>query len=170
MTVTFARARELALALPEAAEQDHHGMPSFRVRGKIFATASDQMHLRVMVDEAEIRAAVSDDPVTFEEFWWGSRLACVVVDLRRVAVDQLAELLDEALTRAAASSIAHPRLDSSRARGGWCARRPPHDEQSTATSAPRRGRTGSRTCCPGHLRRCSSYVSATRLGCAHGSA
>lgn len=40
--------RRLALALPEAVEADHHGMPSFRVRGKIFST----LHLaqpRVMV-------------------------------------------------------------------------------------------------------------------------
>lgn len=99
--MTSEQARELALALPEAVERDHHGMPSFRVRGKIFATAPDEAHLRVMVDEAEIRAATGEDPDTFEAFWWGSRLACVVVDLRRVATDQLAELLDEAWRRKA---------------------------------------------------------------------
>jgi hypothetical protein len=31
-------ARFLALSLPEAVELDHHGRPSFRVGGKIFAT------------------------------------------------------------------------------------------------------------------------------------
>jgi hypothetical protein len=31
-------ARAMALALPGATEQDHHGRPSFRVQGKIFAT------------------------------------------------------------------------------------------------------------------------------------
>jgi len=30
--------RNLALCLPEAVEMDHHGFPSFRVAGKIFAT------------------------------------------------------------------------------------------------------------------------------------
>jgi hypothetical protein len=30
--------RRLALSLPEAEEVDHHGIPSFRVAGKIFAT------------------------------------------------------------------------------------------------------------------------------------
>jgi len=30
--------RQLALALPEAAEAAHMGYPDFRVRGKIFAT------------------------------------------------------------------------------------------------------------------------------------
>jgi predicted DNA-binding protein (MmcQ/YjbR family) len=40
--------RRLALALPEALEADHHGMPSFRVRGKIFCTIHVQ-HPRMMV-------------------------------------------------------------------------------------------------------------------------
>jgi hypothetical protein len=40
--------RRLALALPEAVEADHHGMPSFRVAGKIFATIH-QDHPRMMV-------------------------------------------------------------------------------------------------------------------------
>jgi hypothetical protein len=43
--------RALALSLPEACEQDHHGIPSFRVRGKIFATVPDGEHVRVMADE-----------------------------------------------------------------------------------------------------------------------
>jgi len=30
--------RRIALSFPEAVEIDHHGMPSFRVGGKIFAT------------------------------------------------------------------------------------------------------------------------------------
>jgi len=40
--------RRLALALPETAEADHHGMPSFRVNGRIFATTHVQ-HPRMMV-------------------------------------------------------------------------------------------------------------------------
>lgn len=40
--------RERALALPEATEADHHGMPSFRVAGKIFSTIHVQ-HPRMMV-------------------------------------------------------------------------------------------------------------------------
>jgi len=40
--------RRLALALPEAVEADHHGMPSFRVRGKIFSTIH-VAHPRMMV-------------------------------------------------------------------------------------------------------------------------
>ena len=65
-------AHAFALSLPEAVEQDHHGIPSFRVRGRIFATVPDEDHLRIMVDEGEIRAAVAEDPEAFAELWWGS--------------------------------------------------------------------------------------------------
>jgi hypothetical protein len=99
-------ARALALALPEAVEQDHHGVPSFRVRGKIFATLPDDEHVRVMVDEPEIRACVAEDPETFAEMWWGKRLACVVVDLRRADPGQVRELLAEAWLRKAPRTLA----------------------------------------------------------------
>jgi hypothetical protein len=89
-------ARELALALPEAVEQDHHGRPSFRVGGKIFATRWDEDHLNVMLDEGGIRSAVHVDPDTFEEVWWGKRLAAVRVDLRRIEATALANVLEEA--------------------------------------------------------------------------
>ena len=36
--IDVANARKLALSFPEAEERDHQGHPSFRVRGKIFAT------------------------------------------------------------------------------------------------------------------------------------
>jgi hypothetical protein len=94
-------AHAFALSLPEAVEQDHHGIASFRVRGRIFATVPDDDHLRIMVDEGEIRASVADDPEAFAEFWWGKRLSCVVVDLRRAPDDQVRELLTEAWRRRA---------------------------------------------------------------------
>ena len=94
-------AHTFALSLPEAFEQDHHGIPSFRVRGRIFATAPDDDHLRIMVDEGEIRAAVADDAAAFQAFWWGSRLSALVVDLRRAPDDHVRELLTEAWRRKA---------------------------------------------------------------------
>jgi hypothetical protein len=89
-------ARELALALPEAVEQDHHGRPSYRVAGKIFATQWDESHMNVMLDEGGIRSAVHVDSETFEEVWWGKRLAAVRVDLRRIKAGELANVLEEA--------------------------------------------------------------------------
>ena len=98
---TLARARKLALALPEVTEEAHHDMESFRVRGRIFATVPDDTHLRVMVDEPEIRAAVAENPEACQEFYWGKRLACVVVDLRRADPELVGELLTDAWIRKA---------------------------------------------------------------------
>ena len=43
-------ARRLALSLPDSVEQDHHGFPSYRVDGKIFATHPDEDHLLVLLE------------------------------------------------------------------------------------------------------------------------
>jgi hypothetical protein len=46
----MSEARRLALLLPEATEEDHHGMPSSRGRARIVVTVPDDDHLRVMLD------------------------------------------------------------------------------------------------------------------------
>jgi hypothetical protein len=107
VTVSSDRARELALALPEAVEQDHHGRPSFRVGGKIFATLRDEGHLNVMLDEGGILTAVEADPETCEEVWWGKRLAAVQVDLRSVDAEKLASLLADAWEGKAPKRLHH---------------------------------------------------------------
>jgi hypothetical protein len=94
--LTSGEARALALALPEAVEQDHHGRPSFRVGGKIFATLRDEEHMNVMLDEGGISMAVQDDPDACSEVWWGKRLAAVRVDLPRAERVWLAGLLEQA--------------------------------------------------------------------------
>ena len=96
MTVPREEARRLALELPEAVEQDHHGRPSYRVDGRIFATQWDEEHLNVMLDEDGILTAVQDDPETCEEVWWGKRRAAVRLDLRRVDAEKLRDLLTDA--------------------------------------------------------------------------
>ena len=103
--VSRAQARELALDLPEAVEQDHHGRPSFRVANRIFATQWDDEHMNGMLDEGGIRTAVDDDSATFEEVWWGKKLAAVRVDLRRVQAEKLRDLLEEAWERRAPSRL-----------------------------------------------------------------
>ena len=90
------QARELALALPEAVERDHHGRPSFRVGGRIFATLWDEAHMNVMLDEPGILTAVEANPGWCQEVWWGRRLAAVRVDLSRAEPGALAELLADA--------------------------------------------------------------------------
>ena len=89
-------ARRLALSLPEAVEQDHHGRPSFRVGGKIFATLWSDERMNVMLDEGGILTALDRTPDACEEIWWGKRLAAVGVLLRGVERSLLAELLEDA--------------------------------------------------------------------------
>jgi hypothetical protein len=93
--------RSLALTLPETVEQDHHGRPSFRVAGRIFATLWDPDHANVMLDEAGILAAVQAHPQACAEFRWGRRLAAVQVDLSAATADLLGELLEGAWERKA---------------------------------------------------------------------
>ena len=89
-------ARRLALALPQAVEQDHHGRPSFRVAGKIFATLWDERHMNVMLDEPGIRTGVAAHPEVCSEVHWGKRLAAVRVDLDAADPELLAALLADA--------------------------------------------------------------------------
>jgi len=94
--VSVEDARRLALALPEAVEQDHHGRPSFRVDKRIFATLWDPEHMNVMLDESGILTAVQAHPEVCAEVMWGKRLAAVRVTLPAAAPDLLADLLSDA--------------------------------------------------------------------------
>jgi hypothetical protein len=89
-------ARGIALSMPEAVEQDHHGRPSFRVAGKIFATLWNEDWINVMLDEGGILSAVESAPDACEQIWWGKRLAAVGVALSRVEPDFLRDLLTDA--------------------------------------------------------------------------
>jgi hypothetical protein len=94
--MTSQDARRLALSLPEAVEQDHHGRPSFRVAGRIFATLWDDDHMNVMLDEPGIRTAVQAHAETCSEVMWGKRLAAVRVTLSAADPELLADLLADA--------------------------------------------------------------------------
>ena len=103
------RVRELALALPEAVEQDHHGRPSFRVAGRIFATLWDDGHANVMLDEPGILTAVQARPDACEEVWWGRRRSAVRVAIAQVDDVLLRELLSDAWERKAPRRLAASR-------------------------------------------------------------
>ena len=100
-------ARQFALSLPEATEEPHFDMTSFRVRGKIFATAPpDGAHLHVFVDEAEAQACAAEDPAAFELLWWGKKLSGVRVVLDSAALARVRELLEESWRRRAPKRVA----------------------------------------------------------------
>lgn len=108
--VSRSEIRQLALALPEAVEQDHHGRPSFRVASRIFATIWDESHMNVMLDEPGIRTAVEAAPDACEPFWWGRRLRALSVDLRRADKDLAAELLADAWEQKAPKRLLKDRI------------------------------------------------------------
>jgi len=108
--VTHEHIRQLALALPEVVEQDHHGRPSFRVAGRIFATLWDSDHMNAMLDEPGIRTAVQDNPGVCEEFWWGKRLGAVQVDLARANTALAGDLLADAWEQRAPKRLLKERL------------------------------------------------------------
>ncbi|HVS04838.1 MAG TPA: MmcQ/YjbR family DNA-binding protein [Candidatus Dormibacteraeota bacterium] len=88
--------RRTALSLPEATEQDHHGRPSFRVRGKIFATLWDPERVNVMLDLHQIRIAVNDHPGVCREFWWGKQIRAVQLTLPLADARVVRELITAA--------------------------------------------------------------------------
>jgi hypothetical protein len=94
--VTADDARAIALALPGAVEKDHHGRPSFRVGGKIFATLWSPGELNIMVGEPGILSAVQERPEFCSEVFWGKRLAAVRVQLEDADRTFVEELLAEA--------------------------------------------------------------------------
>ena len=95
-------ARAFALSLPGTSEEPHFAMTSFRVRGKIFATAppgGDYLH--AFVDEPEVHACVAEDPGAFAPVRWGQRISGLRIDLAAVSAGRVAELLEESWRRKA---------------------------------------------------------------------
>jgi hypothetical protein len=97
----------MALALPEAVEQEHWGNPSFRIGGKIFATVPDAQHVNVMLDPFDVEPVVRNDPETCEELKWGKRLAGVRVSLTDAPPIMVRSLLEAAWRRKAPKRLLH---------------------------------------------------------------
>jgi hypothetical protein len=92
--MTRGQARKIALSLPEATEEPHFDLWSFRVRGKIFATVPPEGgYLHVFVDDESVCMAVAADPKSYAELWWGERLAGVRVRLASARVAAVRDLL-----------------------------------------------------------------------------
>ena len=99
--MTAAEARALALSFHGAVEQDHHGRPSFRVNGKIFATLWSEEQLNVMLPGERIEQVVAEEPARCEPVWWGKRLSAVRVALPAADAELVERLLAEAWQRRA---------------------------------------------------------------------
>jgi hypothetical protein len=104
--ITPADIRRLALAMPEAVEADHFGMPSFRVGGKIFCTIHQQPRMMVKLEPEDQRNLAEAYPGVVEAVpgYWGRKgstfVACEQADESLVAT-----LLDMAWTRVAPARL-----------------------------------------------------------------
>jgi hypothetical protein len=95
--VTRDEFRQAALAFPEAAEQETWGHPTFRVRGKMFATMSaDDDAATVKASKEAQSALVGSEPETFSIPAYVGQHGWVGIRLERVDAGEAAELLDEA--------------------------------------------------------------------------
>lgn len=94
--------------MPDAVEVDHHGIPSFRVRGKIFCTIHlKQPRLMVKLDPEDQRNLVEAHPEVVEAVpgFWGRKGSTFVA--YEEAGDQLIETL---------LSLAHANVTTARGR------------------------------------------------------
>jgi hypothetical protein len=93
--VTIETARQMALSLPGATEQDHFGMPSFRVNNRIFSTLWVKDN-RMMVKLSPIDQSVFNSiaPTVFFPVpnKWGLAVA-TFVELNNVLPEMLADAL-----------------------------------------------------------------------------
>ena len=104
--------RRIALALPEATEEGLHGLPSWRVRGKLFVwdrplrksdlralgdAAPDGAILGARVEHLGVREAlIADDPEVFFTIPHFEGYPAVLVLIKRIALDVLEEVIVEA--------------------------------------------------------------------------
>jgi hypothetical protein len=102
----LSQARAFALSLPSTSEEPHFEMTSFRVNGKIFATApADETRLHIFVDEGEVAATVAELPAAFEPLLWGERVRGLRVLLAAAPGDRVRELLADAWRRKAGKRL-----------------------------------------------------------------
>lgn len=98
--MTLAEVRILAMDLRGSTESPHHRYTSFRLRGRIYATAPKEGgSLHVFVDEEDRERMVRLDPQTYEKLGWGRKVVGLRVDLGRARREDVKALLRAAWQR-----------------------------------------------------------------------
>lgn len=124
---TWEDVRRIALALPEAAEQDHRGLPSWRVKGKLFVwdrplrardleelgdAAPDGPVLGARVEHLVAKEALlADEPGVYFTTSHFDGYPMLLVRLEKVTVEDLAELVEEAWLSVAPKRVAQAYLE-----------------------------------------------------------
>ena len=93
----LATVRRHVLSLPEVTESPHFTATSFRVRGKIFATADPEgTFLHIFVSEQDRELALAVHPEFLEKLVWGGRVWGVKTQLANADAAVIKELLNKA--------------------------------------------------------------------------
>jgi hypothetical protein len=105
--VKFNDARRIAMSLPGVAEQPHFEYTSFRVQGKIFATAPpDGKYLHVFVADEDRELPLLMQPGVIEKLWWGGKVRGLRIALHDAKMPMVAGLLKKAWLRRAPTALA----------------------------------------------------------------
>jgi len=96
----LADVRRMAMALLGTTESPHHRYTSFRVRGRIYATAPvDGGPMHIFLDEEDRDRMLTLEPDVYEQLGWGRKIVGLRVDLERAKPDDVAGLLRAAWQR-----------------------------------------------------------------------
>lgn len=98
--MTLPEVRSLAMKLLGSTESPHHRYTSFRVRGRIYATApTEGGFLHVFVDEEERDRMLRLHPAAYQKLGWGRKVVGLRVDLATARPDDVQALLRAAWQR-----------------------------------------------------------------------
>lgn len=104
--MTLNQVRKLALQLPEVTEEPHFDRTSFRVRGKIIATAIEGgSSLNVMAGETTREPLLALYPDFVTKLFWGKKVCGVTVNLNSATSDLISELLENTWREKAPKSL-----------------------------------------------------------------
>jgi len=111
--------RRFALSLPGVTEEPHFEYTSFRIRGKIIATAPpDGEHLHVFVADQVRDLALATEPAFLEKLLWGDKVRGLRVLLAKAKPRVVNELVREAwVCRAPKALVAASQRRSAKRRG-----------------------------------------------------
>ena len=105
--MTLDQVRRFALSFPESTEEPHFHYTSFRVRGKIFATAPPEgEYLHLFVSAEDRAATLEQNPDFLGELYWGKRVAGLRVLLPGARADVVNALLGRAWSHKAPKRLA----------------------------------------------------------------
>ncbi len=103
--MTFGQVRKHALSLPGTSEEPHFDRTSFRVKGKIFATARPtESHIHVFVPEQVREPALAMHGEYVSKLLWGGKVVGLRIELPHAQAGVVRDLVEVAWRSRAGSS------------------------------------------------------------------